>query len=714
MTLVDNRTQLQDCEAAADVSGDTTAAPTSTSSVTGTVIQGTNSIGFQMDDAQEVVLFDQDSASATFNVDMSDMTVYAVIKYNLGELFANVGGLIAFGDGADGAGGDIVGYACTGADVAGFPYELRFGVMKLDVSVVVASPGTAGTDHYVYAGTEAGLNHAAVLQVGYGSFGLVKAVSTAVNAWFDGFYYIANDSYALTIQGGTSGTPETMVDVAADDVTSGLAMINNPKGSEYGFFAPTEWGTPSGTADSYFTATDNQWFWIGDNQGGHAVAATHFPFRFIGNSTGTNSVVLTRVVIVCTSTRAEFDVSNADMDFVQFDSCTLVDLGAITCAAANDVDKFFLDTIFSNCAQVDPGATNFDDCTFNGTTDATGALLMDETHHNQQYLTGMTFNSDGTGHGIQLAPTGAGPFTFNFDNFQNSGYGADDTANAFVDINPATSTANITINLLNGAGTITTDETGYTGTLTIIDAKTVEVTGLTEGAAAKVIANETVGTLTVGDVIMEVLANASGVASIADFNYEAAFGAGVDVIVRCRQQGLCNFAISEDNAVFVDETTESNSSTTNDMNLIVDTAPVAGQDWFYFGHAEQFNRLKLDIGTAMAGGALLDFEYWNGAWTNLSGVVDGTSDYSNTGENTISWTLPGDWATTSVDSKGPVFYIRIGYLSGTVSTAPRGRKCKLDVTRYIPFVQDNEITDSGMSTVAAWTEDTISKFDDAD
>ena len=39
----------------------------------------------------------------------------------------------------------------------------------------------------------------------------------------------------------------------------------------------------------------------------------------------------------------------------------------------------------------------------------------------------------------------------------------------------------------------------------------------------EVIANETVGTITTGDVIMEELANSSGVAQITDFNYEGAF-----------------------------------------------------------------------------------------------------------------------------------------------------------------------------------------------
>jgi hypothetical protein len=651
---------------------------------------------------------------------MSDVTIYMNVKHNLGETFEDsgsggLGGQIVLGDTVDGGAGDTVGYNVNGNDVQGFPYTFRFTAIKLDVSVIVAVPGVVDVDFTLYQGSaESSLDHSAILQIGYGSFNVEKAISTGKNAWMDGIYYIANTvsattGFALSITGGTSPTPETTPDVAADDLAVGAAMVNNPKGTEFGFFAPTEWGAVDSA--TFFTGTDEQWYFIGDNQGGHTVGVGHFPFRLVGDDLNTNSWVLTRVVIVNTGTTASFDLSHADMDFVQMDACSIIDMGVITLAVANDVDKFFVDTVMVNCAQFVPNETNMDDCTFNGTSDASGAMLLDEVQDGTSALTGLTFNSDGTGYGIRMAPTGVGPFEYNFDNFQNNDYGADDTNDSFIRIAPADNDADITINLQNGAGTVTTDQrTPYAGTVTINNAVTLTVGGVTEGAAVKIIANETAGSITVGDVIFEILADVNGVAQLTTFNYEGAFGAGLDVIVRARQQGLPNFGISEDNAVFVDETTESNSSATNDMNLLVDTSPVAGQDWFYFGHAEQFGRIKLNIGTAMAGGALLDFEYWNGAWVNLSDVVDGTSDYTNTGENTISWTIPGDWATTSVDGNGPVHYVRIGYLSGTVSTAPRGRKVKLDVTRYLPFVQDNEITSTGLSTVASWAVDSIASF----
>lgn len=275
MSLTDNRTQLQDCEATADISGDTNASPTAVTSAAGSVIEGTNAVSFQVDDAQEIILFDQDAAGSTFNIDLSDSTVYLMIKQNGSETFANLGGLIAFSDGADGAGGDIIGYAVSGADVVGLPYDFRYHGFKLDVSVIVASPGTDNVDFYTYNGVEANLDHTQVLQVGYGSYNLVKAVGTVPNAWFDGIYYIANDSFAATIAGGTEGTPETMADLVGDDVAVGAGMFANPLGAAYYIFAPTEWGD-AGTATTGFAGTDEQWYFFGDNGGGHAVGATHF------------------------------------------------------------------------------------------------------------------------------------------------------------------------------------------------------------------------------------------------------------------------------------------------------------------------------------------------------------------------------------------------------------------------------------------------------
>lgn len=698
MALTDNRTQLQDCDATADVATDSTADPQSRTTETGLLIEGGSAIAFQVTNAQEYIAFDLDSAGATFNLDLSDSTIYINIKDNLNDTFGNLGALVVLNDGADGGGGDCIGYTAGGSDAVGLPYRRQYHAFKLDVSEPVATPGTDNVDFYTYNGTEAGLDQTAIQQIGYGSIHLAKAVGTTPNAWFDGIYYIANDSYAATINGGTSGTPETMTDVVGDDETVGACMFSNPKGSEFDFFAPTEWGNSTATANTYFTADNEQWYWIGDNGGGRSVGVGHFPFRIVGNATDTIDIKWTSIVIVNIGARATFTAGDTNVDVMQFDNVTFIDVGAITFPVYDANDKWVRNCTFVNCDQVVPSTSEFTDCTFNGTTDANGALLLSSGTN----LDGLNFISDGAGHAIYITSTG----TYDLTNFTYSGFGADGTTDAVVYNN---SGGAVTLNI--SGGDTPTVRNGASATTTINNSVTVRVEGVTEGAAVKVIADETVGTITAGDVIVEGFADSNGVVQTTTFNYESAFDpSGLDVIARARSSGIPVAAIADDNGTFTDETTEANSSTTNDMTLLP-AVPVANQDSYLFGHTEQFGQLKINVSTAGTGGFTITWEYWNGSsWASLSGVSDGTNSFANSGLNTVSYTIPGDWATTTVNSQGPFYYIRARYTAGTVTVVPKGRWAKLDVTRYLPFNQNRVITSTGLTVIATWTQDNIASF----
>ena len=98
-------------------------------------------------------------------------------------------------------------------------------------------------------------------------------------------------------------------------------------------------------------------------------------------------------------------------------------------------------------------------------------------------------------------------------------------------------------------------------------------------------------------------------------------------------------------------------------------------------------------------------------WTALSNVSDATNNYKNSGNNIVSWDSPAGWATTTVNSQGPYYYVRARQNSGSPSgTQPLGRKVKLDVTKYLPFTQNNTVTSNGLTVVATWVKDTISTF----
>lgn len=316
-----------------------------------------------------------------------------------------------------------------------------------------------------------------------------------------------------------------------------------------------------------------------------------------------------------------------------------------------------------------------------------------------------TFNfSDG--HALEIVVTGT--YTFDGNQFVGS-FGADGTNDAMIWFNPPGGTGDLTLNI-TGGGTTPTVRNSSSGSVTLNNAVDVTISGVTEGAAVKVIADETVGTFTAGDTVSQGLADSNGEYGFS-LNYEGAFGAGFDVIVRAAQQGLPNAAIQDDNGAFTDQTTNSNSATVDDMNLLPAT-PVANQDSYLFGHAEPFSRLKLDISTAGTGGFTITWQYWDGdSWENLTGVTDGTSSLSVLGESEVSWTVPGDWAQTTVNSQGPFFFVRALYTAGTVTIVPLGRKCKLDITRYRHTGdQLRTITSGGLSTTVPWVRDLISTF----
>lgn len=500
----DLRTELNDADTVTSWVSD--GASPAVNTLTGQRYEGTGSIDGQHTNSDEATY----TTAIGGTRDLSDATVYALLKDNLVDTFANGGVQMMLTDGTD-----RIGYDVGGNDAVGLPLEPFFNAYKLDVSVIVATPGSFAT----YSGSEANLAHASITGVGFGTLHLAKAQGNVPNIFIDRMTFIANDSYALRINGGTVGTPETMADVQGDDATNGWGMVNNPQGSQYGFFAPTEWGEPVANADSYFEANNEQWFLIGDNGGGHAVGANHFPFRVVGNATDTISHVLNNVVIVNLGTRAQIDYSDANVDITKFTAVTWTDTGTITFPAQVANDKFANDVIFNNCDQVYFDTLDVDGATFNGANDANGAILWDE-NANPSNQDNVTLNSDGTGHAVYINLTGDGPgaggaFDFAIDGWEVSGYEtADDgsTGNTvFLVDNDNDNDVNITVT--NGVGTFSYERAaGYTGTVTISQAVTVKYTFLDESTNAAIQGVNVILGTTVGgsDVIDNVLSDVNG------------------------------------------------------------------------------------------------------------------------------------------------------------------------------------------------------------
>ncbi|MGI0075913.1 MAG: hypothetical protein ACREAU_00725 [Nitrosopumilaceae archaeon] len=97
-----------------------------------------------------------------------------------------------------------------------------------------------------------------------------------------------------------------------------------------------------------------------------------------------------------------------------------------------------------------------------------------------------------------------------------------------------------------------------------------------------------------------------------------------------------------DDTTFTDRSVEARLEGGTAFDLI--PTPAAG-DRIYIGMSSTFSRTKYDLATLGVGGTYV-WEYWNGStWTTLS-VTDGTSGF--TADGTVTWTIPGTWATTLV------------------------------------------------------------------
>lgn len=149
---------------------------------------------------------------------------------------------------------------------------------------------------------------------------------------------------------------------------------------------------------------------------------------------------------------------------------------------------------------------------------------------------------------------------------------------------------------------------------------------------------------------------------------------------------------------FVEYTDECNSAATADVLPFPATEAV--NDYFCVGHDSKFSGLSVDVGTAGAGGTpAVTWEYWSGsAWTALSGVTDNTSAFTSAGVNTVVWTVPTDWAATSLNDERDLFYVRARLTSVYTTTNPVLDEVDVEdtVEHHVHFPTHGTYTFNGM------------------
>ena len=103
------------------------------------------------------------------------------------------------------------------------------------------------------------------------------------------------------------------------------------------------------------------------------------------------------------------------------------------------------------------------------------------------------------------------------------------------------------------------------------------------------------------------------------------------------------FSTANDSS-FNDNTTEARLEGGTAFTLL--PTPASG-DRTYIGMPVTFKQARFNFAVVGVGGTYV-WEYWNGStWSTLT-VTDGTSGFTANG--TVTWTIPGDWATNAINS----------------------------------------------------------------
>jgi len=142
-------------------------------------------------------------------------------------------------------------------------------------------------------------------------------------------------------------------------------------------------------------------------------------------------------------------------------------------------------------------------------------------------------------------------------------------------------------------------------------------------------------------------------------------------------------AVADDGGTKTAEAVAANNLATNDMTLL--PAIPAVNDAYYFGGYVRSDKLQVNIGTQGVGIWTITWEYWNGAWTALSDVTDGTSGFTAAvGEHDVTFTMPSDWVETIVEGTDAgsyrAYWVRARVSAYTsITTQPKGTQAQIEV-----------------------------------
>lgn len=126
-------------------------------------------------------------------------------------------------------------------------------------------------------------------------------------------------------------------------------------------------------------------------------------------------------------------------------------------------------------------------------------------------------------------------------------------------------------------------------------------------------------------------------------------------------------------------------------------SPIGVGDILYVGSggvtdSGPFNNVAFNLTTVATAAMTIAWEYWDGAtWSSLSSVYDGTSGFSASGQQIITFSSPSDWSSTSVNGVSAFWArARITNLNGN-STSPVQSEGIYTATWPFIEIQDDQV-----------------------
>jgi hypothetical protein len=147
---------------------------------------------------------------------------------------------------------------------------------------------------------------------------------------------------------------------------------------------------------------------------------------------------------------------------------------------------------------------------------------------------------------------------------------------------------------------------------------------------------------------------------------------------------------------YTDDTVDANDADVGDVQFW--PSPIGAGDYAVVGSSAPFSEMDIVLSTPGAGTYTLAYEFWNGtSWTAVSGLTDPSSSLkAAAGTHTLTWTRPTTWiarlegdAGSGTDNK---YYLRIRYVSGTVTTNPLATQIEIPGDVRVDFPSASTVT----------------------